>query len=106
MKIRHKELQGLDLDYLTLTLADGRKVKGYAFCGRMNPEDVPPGYHKYDMREDDDCSGQICGLKDFVLVNHYDTFLTREEIDCREEIAVTDWDYDPWESPELWDTDK
>ena len=102
MKIKHTELKGLDLDYLTLYLADGRVVRGYDYCGRMKNEDVPKGYHKYDMREAD-CSGDICGLKDFVLVNHYDTFLTKEEIDCKEELQVVDWDFDPWEDEKYWD---
>lgn len=97
MRVKAKELQKFDLDYLTLTLADGRVVKGYDYCGRMKSEDVPDGYHKYDMREDDDCSGQICGLANFVLVNHFDTFLTKEEIDCENEIDVIDWNFDPWE---------
>ena len=103
MEIKHPELKGLDLDYLTLYLADGRVVKGYNYCGRMREEDVPNGYHKYDMRDDDDCSGRICEIKDFVLVNHFDTFLTTETIDCKDGIEVVDWDFDPWEEPEYWD---
>lgn len=79
------KLKGLEhlshVDQLTLRLRGGREVKGYLYGGRLS----------------DDEMGDISEIADFVLVNHYGTFITREQIDCKERIPVTwwDWPYDP-----------
>ncbi len=95
------KLKGLEhlshVDQLTLRLKGGREVKGYLYGGRLSDDEMPEGFRRYDLREDDDDMGDISEIADFVLVNHYGTFITREQIDCKEGIPVTwwDWPYDP-----------
>lgn len=106
MEIRHPELKGLNLDYLTIDFVfNGRvkEVKGYYYGGRRTDLGKIDGYNVYDLRETDDGECDIASIKDFVLVNHYGTFITKEVIDCIEDLPVTWWSFDPWEDPKYWD---
>ena len=87
-------------DWLTIELEGGRTIKGYYYGGRVFITQLPEGYHKYDLRECDDDSGDIASIKDFVLVNHYGTFITKEVIDCIDEIPVVWWSWDPFDPDE------
>lgn len=85
------------LDYLTLTLKDGREVKGFCYQGRLPENYLPKGYNAYDLRESDDNDGTIAEISNRVIVNHFGVFITEETIDCNDGIEVLDWDFDPWE---------
>ena len=54
-------------------------------CLRIDPETVPEGIFKYDVRHDDDCQGIPCELARYVMVNHWGTVLTNKEIDLGED---------------------
>ena len=47
---------------------------------RINRDSVPKGLYCYDIRHDDECQGIACEIKKFVLVNHWGTILSKEEI--------------------------
>ena len=47
---------------------------------RINHDSVPKGLYCYDIRHDDECQGIACEIKKFVLVNHWGTILSKEEI--------------------------
>ena len=61
------------------------------------------GLYRYDLRHDDDCQGDICEVKNSVLVNHWGSILSKEKIEPREHngqmvstdegIVVTEDDY-------------
>ena len=52
----------------------GRKV--LFTCMRIDRKTVPDGLYTYDVRDDDECSGEICQIKHSVLVNHWGTIIT------------------------------
>ncbi len=52
---------------------------------RVNRETLPDGVYGYDLRHDDECQGEVCEVKKFVLVNHWGTVLLTEEIDLGED---------------------
>ena len=45
-------------------------------CMRIDRKTVPNGLYVYDVRHDDDCSGEICEIKSYILVNHWGTIIT------------------------------
>jgi len=49
-------------------------------CARIDRASVPRGYYAYDVRHDDDCRGYAVQLGRFILVNHWGTLVTRDEI--------------------------
>jgi len=50
-------------------------------CGRrIDRNTIPCGYYAYDVRHDDDCQGYAVQLGKFVLVFHWGTLITRDEI--------------------------
>ena len=49
-------------------------------CLRIDRASVPRGYYAYDVRHDDECRGDAVQLGRFVLVNHWGTLITRDEI--------------------------
>lgn len=56
-------------------------------CARINRDSVPEGLYAYDVRHDDDCQGDPCEIKPYVLVNHWGTIICAEPIemsDCKE----------------------
>ena len=55
--------------------------------GRIDREQLPEGYHAYDIRNGDD--GEPETIEPNVTVNHYGTILTREKI------GMTKNDYTP-----------
>ena len=73
---------GMDEDYFIVTV-DGRTINGLFTCLRIPQSDIPDGMHRYDLREpdDDDCDYVPVTVEKFVMVNHYGTFVTDEEID-------------------------
>lgn len=59
---------------------------------RIDRSTVPEGLYAYDLR--DECDGEICQLKSYVLVNHWGTILVREPFEgAAEGIEVTPDDY-------------
>ena len=94
-----KVLKELELDDLTIRIIENgkeRDVKGYYYAGRRYDIGKLEGYHIYDLRESDDDGGDIASVKDFILVNHFGTFITKEVIDCAtEELKVVWWSWDP-----------
>ena len=50
-------------------------------CLRIDRKTLPDGLHAYDLRDCDDCTGDPCQLKNYILVNHWGTVIVREPID-------------------------
>lgn len=53
-------------------------------CERIKRDTVPDGIYCYDIRHDDECQGIMVELKDFVLVNHWGTILSKKPFEPRE----------------------
>ena len=47
---------------------------------RVSKDNVPKGLYCYDIRHDDSCQGIACEIKPFILVNHWGSIITKEEI--------------------------
>ena len=64
---------------------------------RISREIIPEGLYAYDLRHDDDCTGDICEIKPFVLVNHWGTIISKVPIEMSEDgyrlIGDDDWSY-------------
>lgn len=50
-------------------------------CLRIDRKSVPDELYAYDLRHDDECQGNICEIKPFVMVNHWGTILCKEPIE-------------------------
>lgn len=51
---------------------------------RVDRSTVPDGIYAYDVRHDDDCTGEICEIKPVVIVNHWGTIICKEPIEMDE----------------------
>ena len=61
---------------------------------RIDRKSLPEGLYAYDLRDCDDCSGDPCEVKSFVLVNHWGTVIVKEPIEGADEgIVLDDEDY-------------
>lgn len=47
---------------------------------RIDRDSVPKELFCYDVRHDDECQGIACEIKPFVLINHWGTILSKDEI--------------------------
>ena len=47
---------------------------------RIDRGTVPQGYHLYEVRHDDDCQGDAVQIARGIMVNHWGSLITREEI--------------------------
>jgi hypothetical protein len=47
---------------------------------RIDRNTVPRGYHLYEVRHDDDCQGDAVQIARGIMVNHWGTLITRDEI--------------------------
>ena len=47
---------------------------------RIDHATIPRGYHKYEVRHDDDCQGDAVQIAKRIMVNHWGTLITHEEI--------------------------
>ena len=47
---------------------------------RIRNQDVPEGLYKYDLRHDDECTGEIVQVSKRVLVNHWGTILSDHQL--------------------------
>ena len=45
---------------------------------RVDRSTVPQDLYVYDVRHDDDCTGEICEIKPAVMVNHWGTIICKE----------------------------
>ena len=50
---------------------------------RVDRSTVPEGLYVYDVR-DEDCTGEICEIKPFVMVNHWGTIICKEPFEMDE----------------------
>jgi len=48
---------------------------------RVDRDTVPEDLYVYEVRHDDDCTGEICEIKPFVMVNHWGTMICKEPIE-------------------------
>lgn len=48
---------------------------------RIDRATVPNGYHLYEVRHDDDCQGDAVQIARSIIVNHWGSIITREEIE-------------------------
>ncbi len=61
---------------------------------RIARNSLPEGLHAYDLRDCDDCSGDPCEVKSFVLVNHWGTVIVKEPIEGADDgIDLDESDY-------------
>ena len=61
---------------------------------RIDRATLPSGLYAYDLRDNDNCSGEPCELKTKVLVNHWGTVIVKNPIDGAEGgIILTEDDY-------------
>ncbi len=47
---------------------------------RIDRRSIPANNFCYDVRHDDDCCGIACEVKPFVLVNHWGTIISKQEL--------------------------
>ena len=71
-----------DFQSMTLTLSDG-EYQGYFSSMRVDRKTIPHGLFAYDIRHDEDT--WFSELKDYVLINHFGTFITHTKISNAEE---------------------
>lgn len=63
-------------------------------CLRIDRKSLPDGLYAYDLRDCDDCSGDPAELRNFVLVNHWGTVITKEPIEgANDGIVLEEKDY-------------
>lgn len=75
-----KELKELNEEkFEIMELFDDFKV--LMTCRRISRIIIPEGLYVYDLRHDDDCTGEICEIKPFVLVNHWGTIISKVPIE-------------------------
>ncbi len=61
---------------------------------RISRKTLPDGIYAYDLRDRDDCSGNLAELRNFVLVNHLGTVITKEPIEGADDgIVLEEKDY-------------
>ncbi len=48
---------------------------------RVERDTVPQDLYVYEVRHDDDCTGEICEIKPSVMVNHWGTIICKEPIE-------------------------
>ena len=51
---------------------------------QVDRDTVPQDLYVYDVRHDDDCTGEICEIKPSVMVNHWGTIICKEPIEMDE----------------------
>lgn len=51
---------------------------------RVDRDTVPQDLYVYDVRHDDDCTGEICEIKPSVMVNHWGSIICKEPIEMDE----------------------
>lgn len=69
---------------------DGNEYEGYWSSIRVDRRTLPEGWHAYDIRESEDgWPGTI--EKNYVMVNHSGTFLTKEELPLPEDNTGKAW---------------
>ena len=61
-----------------LVLLDG--IPALFTNSRVDRKSIPDGVYCYDVRHDDDGQGIACEVAPHILVNHWGTMITREEI--------------------------
>ena len=47
---------------------------------RIDRNTIPRGYHLYEVRHDDECQGIAVQIARGIMVNHWGTLITRDEI--------------------------
>lgn len=57
---------------------------------RIDRTTLPAGLYAYDLRDNDDCSGEPSELKTKVLVNHWGTVIMKKPIDGAEDGIIID----------------
>ncbi|MCM1167990.1 MAG: hypothetical protein NC401_18565 [Ruminococcus sp.] len=61
---------------------------------RIDRKSLPEGLYAYDLRDCDDCSGDPCEVKSFVLVNHWGTVIVKEPIEGADDgVELDEKDY-------------
>lgn len=75
--IRSKE--DLEKEHFTPIKLYGREVLFTDL--RIDSKLIPTGLHKYEIRHDDECLGEMVELSKRILVNHWGTILSDKPID-------------------------
>ena len=81
-----------DWQNLKIITCDKRVLIGNFTSLRINRRSLPTGIYAYDVRNNEE--GNIIEIKDFVLVNHWGTFVTSEIIpDSQKGIEIISFEY-------------
>lgn len=78
MKINFNELNYKTLYPLTLKLDNGNIYDSRFTDMRVDRASIPKGLYAYDVR--DECDGDPCEIRSFILVNHMGTLITTAPI--------------------------
>lgn len=78
MKIHFSELNYETLYPLTVKLDNGNIYDGRFTDMRVDRASIPQGLYAYDVR--DECDGDPCEIRSFILVNHMGTLITTAPI--------------------------
>lgn len=75
-----QEAQERDFQGMRIFLAGNRVIDGHFANIRIDRRTVPEGWHVYDIR-DEDSNGEPCQIHNgYVMVNHFGTFATQEDL--------------------------
>jgi hypothetical protein len=74
LKIHFNELNYETLYPLTVKLDNGNVYDGRFTDMRVDRASIPNGFYAYDVR--DECDGDPCEIRSFILVNHMGTLIT------------------------------
>ena len=81
-----------DWQGLSLSTGDNNSFSGSFTSFRINRKSIPIGLYAYDVRNDED--GNIIEIKDYVLINHWGTFVTNDNIpECSKGIEIISYEY-------------
>jgi len=78
MKYHFSQIHYEKLYPLTVKLDNGNIYEGRFTDVRVDRSSIPQGLYAYDVR--DECDGDPCEVKSFVLVNHMGTLITDSPI--------------------------
>ena len=78
MKIHFNKLNYETLYPLTVKLDNGNIYDGRFTDMRVDRNSIPKGLYAYDVR--DECDGDPCEIRSFILVNHMGTLITTAPI--------------------------
>ena len=74
-------LKSSSKEYITIVLEDDSEYTGEFSSLRIDRDTIPEGKYAYDLRDSDGCTGDVCQVKNYILVNHFGTMVTDTPIE-------------------------